>query len=82
MREAQRLKAAGYKRGFPDVFLYEPRGEWHGLAIELKREKGGRVSAHQKEWIERLIARGYRAEVAKGFDHAVEIALDYLSPQS
>lgn len=44
-----RIKAAGYKRGFPDVFLFEPQGEWPWLAIELKCEKGGRLSAHQKE---------------------------------
>jgi len=29
------------EKGFPDLFFYEPRGEHHGLAIELKREKGG-----------------------------------------
>ena len=40
MAEAKRLKASGYKRGFPDVFVYEPRGPFHGLAIELKKEKG------------------------------------------
>ena len=53
MREAV-LKETGYKKGFPDVFIYEPRGGHHGLSIELKREKGGRVSASQKEWKERL----------------------------
>jgi hypothetical protein len=28
------------EKGFPDLFFCEPRGEHHGLAIELKRDKG------------------------------------------
>lgn len=78
MREAKRLKASGYKRGFPDVFIYEPRGRWHGLAIELKRDKGGRLSAPQREWIAALEARGYRAVVAKGLEAAKEVLTEYL----
>ena len=53
--EAKRMKASGYKRGFPDVFIYEPRGGFHGLSIEMKKEKGGVVSKHQKQWKESLI---------------------------
>ena len=78
MREAVRLKETGYKKGFPDVFIYEPRGGHHGLSIELKREKGGRVSASQKEWKERLEERGYLATVAKGYDAAKKILEEYL----
>ena len=63
MREAVRLKETGYKR-LRRLHLRTPGGH-HGLAIELKREKGGR-SASQKEWKERLEARGYRTTVAKG----------------
>lgn len=79
--EAKRLKATGYKRGFPDVFIYEPRGGHHGLSIEMKKDKGGRVSKHQKEWKERLSERGYKATVARGYDAAVEILEDYLNPK-
>ena len=78
MNEAKRLKAAGYKKGFPDVFVYEPRGAFHGLAIELKKDKGGRVSATQREWIAALEARGYRAVVAKGLEAAQMVIVDYL----
>lgn len=78
MNEAKRLKAAGYKRGFPDVFVYEPRGAFHGLAIELKKDKGGRVSTSQKEWLKSLQMRGYKATVAKGFDEAVKVLELYL----
>ena len=78
MNEAKRLKAAGYKRGFPDVFVYESRGRFHGLAIELKKDKGGRVSQHQKEWLKSLEMRGFKATVAKGFDEAVKLLELYL----
>ena len=79
MREAIRLKETGYKKGFPDLFIYEPRGDHHGLAIELKRDNGGRVSQSQKEWKERLEKRGYRATVAKGYEEAKSVLLDYLA---
>ena len=36
-REAARLKMQGAKAGVPDMFLPVPRGEFHGLFIELKR---------------------------------------------
>jgi len=78
MNEAKRLKATGYKRGFPDVFVYEPRGPFHGLAIELKKDKGGRVSQSQKEWLKSLEMRGFKATVAKGFDEAVKLLENYV----
>ena len=79
MNEAKRMKATGYKRGFPDVFVYEPRGSFQGLAIEMKKDSGGRVSPSQKEWQQALETRGYHATIAKGFEMAVEILEDYLN---
>ncbi len=78
MAEAKRLKMAGYRKGFPDLFVYEPRATFHGLAIELKRDKGGRVSAHQRKWIEDLKRRGYMAAVCHGFDQSIELLDAYL----
>ena len=34
--QRNKAKATGMKKGVPDLFIYEPRGEYHGLAIELK----------------------------------------------
>ena len=79
MREAKRLKETGYKKGFPDVFVYEPRGGHHGLSIELKRPKGGRVSPDQKRWKEALEERGFLATIARGYDEAVAIVTEYLA---
>ena len=52
--EAVRFKAQGVKAGVPDICLPVPRGKYHGLYIELKRVKGGRVSAAQEEYISAL----------------------------
>ena len=69
MTQAKKMKATGYKKGFPDLFIYEPRGSYHGLAIELKTQKG-RLSESQAIWITRLATRGYMARICKGFDEA------------
>lgn len=74
-----KLKSMGMKSGFPDFFIYEPRGQYHGLALELKRVKGGVVSDHQKECLTKLSERGYKAVVCKGFDEAKKAIDSYLS---
>lgn len=76
--QAIKMKRAGYKAGFPDLFFYEPRGGYHGLAIELKRSKGGTTSPLQKEWLEALKKRGYYATVAQGFDAAKKVIDWYM----
>ena len=48
--EAGRLRAEGVKAGVPDLCLPVARGQYHGLYIELKRQRGGRTSDHQSEW--------------------------------
>ena len=54
MVEAHRMKLTGYKKGFPDMFFYEPRQGFNGLAIELKRDMGS-ASPEQKKWGEQII---------------------------
>ena len=62
-----RLKAEGVVAGVPDVFLASPRQGFHGLYIEMKRQRGGTVQATQKELITALRQAGYRVEVCKGW---------------
>lgn len=76
--EAGRFKAEGVKPGVPDLFLPVARGIHHGLFIELKRQKGGRVSDAQRQWLDALEGEGYRVAVACGWQEAAEIILDYL----
>jgi hypothetical protein len=54
---AVKMKRAGYKKGFPDIFIYESRGGFHGMAIEVKC--GTRTSLEQKWWQAELTKRGY-----------------------
>lgn len=78
MNQAKRMKAAGYLRGVPDLLFFEPRDGCLGLAIELKAKKGGRVSPDQRRVLDELDARGWRTEVAHGYDHALHILRDYF----
>ncbi len=73
-----KLKRMGMRTGFPDFFIYETRGGWHGLAIELKRVKGGRVTDEQRKCLRELMDRGYYAAVCKGFDEAKTVIDRYL----
>jgi hypothetical protein len=77
---AGRLKAEGVRRGIPDVLLLVPSGQWHGLALELKRRNAppSAVSPEQRWWHERLHARGFRVVVARGADEAVTAVCEYL----
>ena len=77
--EAGRLKAMGVKAGVPDVFLPVPRGNLHGLWIELKRIRSGRPTTEQKEWIASLNGQGYAAYICHGWEQASKVILAYLA---
>jgi hypothetical protein len=76
---SQRIKAkqTGYKRGFPDLFIYEPVGKWHGLAIELKVGYN-KPTKEQLYWCNELNKRGYVAEICNGLDETIEVINNYL----
>lgn len=76
---AGKLKAAGLKKGVPDLSLDVARGSYHGLRIEMKRTVGGQVSFEQKVWQMRLQAQGYHVVVCKGWEAARDVLIRYLS---
>ena len=76
--EAKRMKSAGVKPGVPDLFLPVARAGYHGLFIELKRKKGGRLSEEQKQWIADLEGQGYMAVSAYGCEEACDIIKWYF----
>ena len=76
--EARHLKEQGVKAGIPDIFLPCARGGWHGLYIEMKRRKGGRVSIEQKKMIIALRDQGYCVEVCEGWEEARDIITAYM----
>ena len=77
--EAGRFRAMGVKAGVPDLFLPVPRGTIHGLFIELKRLKGGRVSKEQNEWLNALFNQGYAVHVCCGWEDAAHVIERYLT---
>lgn len=77
--EAARLKAQGVKAGVPDIFISVPRCGYHGLYIEMKRQKDGKMREGQKDMIPKLRAQGYRVEVCKGFHPAADLIEQYMT---
>jgi hypothetical protein len=75
-------------RGWPDLFIAEPKGEFHGLFLELKtdltrfyKKDGSPMTSHieeQMECLQKLWARGYQARFAVGFDNAKKQIDNYL----
>jgi hypothetical protein len=75
---ATKLKAEGVRPGYPDLNLLTPRHGFAGLFIELKRVKGGSLSADQASWLEWLGEQGFLAVICKGADAAKATITDYL----
>ncbi len=78
-REAVRLKDEGVLAGIPDLVVAEPRGRYHGLYIEMKRRKGGRVTEEQRDKIRKLRRRGYKVLVGHGVDDVWPAVEAYLA---
>ena len=87
--QARKHKRLQQHRGYPDLFIAEPRGKYHGAYIELKKagtriyKKDGTLVADQHireqfDMLEQLRRKGYVAEFACGFDEAKEIIDNYL----
>jgi hypothetical protein len=79
--DSQRIKMArtGYVKGFPDLFIYEPRREFHGLAIEMKKVKGSKIEPEQVQWQEQLRNRGYCSYICKGSEEAIKVIDEYFN---
>jgi len=59
-------------KGFPDLCIVSRARPGLLVACELKREKGGRVSAEQLLWHEALRVAGCRVIVARSLDDFVD----------
>lgn len=69
---AAKMRAEGVTPGVPDLFI----PDWR-LFVEMKRRKGGRVTPEQKRVMEHLEMAGYTCAVARGFDEAMDIAMEH-----
>ena len=75
---AARMKAEGVKAGVPDLFLPVARNGAHGLFIEMKKRKGGKVREEQYTWGKALTFEGYQFTICRGADDAIGCICDYL----
>jgi hypothetical protein len=73
------LKREGVKQGVPDIFLPVARGPYHGLFIEMKAGKRGKVSEQQEYYLNRLAWNGYQAIVCRDTDSAIKAITNYMT---
>jgi hypothetical protein len=78
VKMAAMMKAEGLKAGLPDLMLPVARGEYIGMAIEMKFGKN-KLTAAQQEWADGLKSLGWRHEVCYDWEKAREALKDYLS---
>lgn len=72
------LKAAGLKKGVPDVCLPVPSGGFHSLYIELKYGRN-KTTEEQDAYMELLRQQGNETAVCYSAQDAKDKILDYLS---
>lgn len=71
---ARKLKLQGVKRGVPDILIFDSppsNPDFKGVAIELKRRKGGKVGPYQAKWLDRLERRKWYVSVCRGAGEAI-----------
>lgn len=76
--EAAIFAGIGVKKGVPDFLIFRrpvPKNLTDeipaGVAVEMKRKEGGKVSAEQAKWIADLTAEGWICKVCEGADEAL-----------
>lgn len=74
---AARMKAEGVKRGVPDLFLPVARHGWHGLYLEMKKDKG-KPSDEQKEFAVHCETEQYAFHFCYNWREAANFIEQYL----
>lgn len=87
--QAKHQKDLMFARGWPDLMIYEPRGIFCGLAIEMKEENATLYKANglfctthleeQAAMLELLKLRGWKAVFSKGLPNSIPLIINYLS---
>ena len=75
---AAKIKAEGALPGVSDLILLIARGDYHGLLIEMKTDKG-RQSEAQREWQRLIEADGYKYVVVRSIEEFIKVVTDYLN---
>lgn len=93
MGTARKLPYLRSGNGIPDILIFEPRGGYHGLMIEMKatgvivNKKDGTIRhdehlIEQNEVLRHLRAKGYMAEFAMGFEQGKALVDAYMKATS
>lgn len=72
------LKREGVLAGVADLFLSEPSGDYHGLYVEMKTDKG-KQSDHQVIFEHKATGLGYKYVVCKSLDSFMDEVRSYLN---
>lgn len=75
---ARYMKAEGQLAGVPDIFLAVSKHKQHGLWIEMKNGKAGRVSDKQTDMMARLMQQGYECRIARSMEDFQNIINEYI----
>lgn len=75
------MKEEGLRAGFPDISIHAPANGFHGLHIELKRDRRSKskVTASQLWWLASLQDMGYACALCYGAEEAKAKALAYFN---
>jgi len=80
-----KLIGFGVLTGIPDFLIFEPRGAYVGLALELKviyaDGKKNRLSKEQKQAQEDLAGKGWKTATAWTFEEFEDILKNYLAQE-
>jgi hypothetical protein len=79
------LKLMGLRAGASDLFIYYPTKKYHGLFLEVKKNKKYTPSEMktdtwigQQEFLDSVKSVGFAGEVCYGFEHGMTIITRYL----
>ena len=88
IHQARKNKMQRSNRGFPDLMIFEPRGVFNGLFVELKRDgvrlwkrDGTAATDHIREQFDMILElrkRKYCAEFAVGIGEALKVINNYF----
>lgn len=76
--QAAIAKAEGLLKGVPDLCVPLPRGNYHGLYIEMK-SLTGRVDPDQRVMLDKLESEGYKTAVCRTLEEFQNVVQGYMA---
>jgi len=71
-QQRNRFAQSGGRRGLPDLLCFTPIYGYVGIAIEMKKTTGGKVSPEQYRWMADLKELGWLTIIAYGYLDGIE----------